>query len=899
MNPPKIKLFLCYAQEDLGWARSLSTAFAPHADRYEIWFDQELRAGQHTGWEDELLHHLGEADGILCLLSRHFFASTYVMDKELPLALERHENKLAQVFFIHAVTCDLPKGIHGHHVILPDKERGLSAWRGGARDAAVRDIVRKIRGETEAFAGARPVLPVSEPSEPAAAFPRCGENAPVTKVARKPVRRGEEFTFLHISDLHTYPAPDPLRAHEHLLERLAPLQERHALDCVFFTGDGFGPTGDETIVDAFERTGKLLSGIRDIWRLEPGAFFLIPGDRDSTERDVPVLFQWLDGLLAAGQDGCNLVNDQFSKDEGNIYALMNRFRTFRDHLSSRASLELLTGPDKFMSSHVHSHRGFKIGIGGLNTAWSARRFGEKKGRAWFAARHQISSLADELNQCDFRIALHHHPLSWGNQFEAEWEPELRARFHLSLHGHESAPSHRMENHVALSAGAGAGKAGPDFRYHVVTLNLKTGLCKVLAQVVGSDLARPPGADGSFEFQFSIREKSSPKPPPVSPPKTWPTRSKPSLEAGIILVADFFEFAGRTHESQRRALQVLFEAVRDLGAIWLPLPAGVVLCWPDPYRRRSAVDVLNSISRIEQRLAEAKELPHLRFSLHSDAFSLLAVKGKGNLAGGAATNDAVWMAHLGEARDIAMSEAFHDDYFRKEMVGLPETSPLWNFPRSDRRSLGVFMCIRSKDAPNPYRLRIMEATEVRIKKELQKLEALFRESISKAIRINPRQLQARISLWEKQRVDGKLVLCPTRFRFQNGGEKYEAPGRALYLLEGEGQGPVGQAVMKGKVIVCRALPNWADDSAGYLRRMEAYGLDDQDIGRWQRKSRSFICFPLSMIEVGREATADAAVCIDCAHPLAFLTASRLRQIGEVLRNAADLGLAPLWQLKSAR
>jgi hypothetical protein len=52
-----------------------------------IWADRQIDAGQ--AWEKEIVRKLDSASIVILLLSNDFLASDYVMEKELPLAMDR------------------------------------------------------------------------------------------------------------------------------------------------------------------------------------------------------------------------------------------------------------------------------------------------------------------------------------------------------------------------------------------------------------------------------------------------------------------------------------------------------------------------------------------------------------------------------------------------------------------------------------------------------------------------------------------------------------------------------------------------------------------------------------------------------------------------------------------
>ena len=74
----------------------------------------------------------------------------------------------------------------------------------------------------------------------------------------------------------------------------------------------------------------------------------------------------------------------------------------------------------------------RVGIAGLNSAWSCGRDGEN-GKLWVAGRWQAEHLLASLDDVDLSVALIHHPPGWYVEQERNdfWRHTLRPRFHSS------------------------------------------------------------------------------------------------------------------------------------------------------------------------------------------------------------------------------------------------------------------------------------------------------------------------------------------------------------------------------------------------------------------------------------------------------------------------------------
>ena len=85
------KIFFCYTHEDEALLNKLKTHLRPlqRQNLIDIWYDRNIGAG--SVWEEDIKHHLNEADIILLLISPSFIDSDYCYSIELQRAIERHK----------------------------------------------------------------------------------------------------------------------------------------------------------------------------------------------------------------------------------------------------------------------------------------------------------------------------------------------------------------------------------------------------------------------------------------------------------------------------------------------------------------------------------------------------------------------------------------------------------------------------------------------------------------------------------------------------------------------------------------------------------------------------------------------------------------------------------------
>jgi hypothetical protein len=64
------------------------------SDKIEVWQDRELAAGQE--WDKTIRDEISQADIILLLISVDFNNSQYIWDRDLAVAMQRHEKRGSQ-----------------------------------------------------------------------------------------------------------------------------------------------------------------------------------------------------------------------------------------------------------------------------------------------------------------------------------------------------------------------------------------------------------------------------------------------------------------------------------------------------------------------------------------------------------------------------------------------------------------------------------------------------------------------------------------------------------------------------------------------------------------------------------------------------------------------------------
>jgi predicted MPP superfamily phosphohydrolase len=293
-------------------------------------------------------------------------------------------------------------------------------------------------------------------------------------------------TWLHLSDVHFCPEKtgwDAAHVLRSLRIDLRLLQQEYGLhpDLIFFTGDlAFGQLPDSHLDRQYQEAARFLDGIRESFDpvIDRSMLFLVPGNHDVNRGRVgrPDTY-WLDSLK--GEEGAHTISVLMRDNSLEWRRFMERLADYRRFLENYGYDHLLKDPDRLVYAVTRTVSGFRIGIAGFNTAWSCCREAED-GKLWLG-RWQIETLRSQLDDCNFRIALTHHPFNWLHQAEDPiLRREIEETFDFHLHGHEHLGwADAFDHHVRVAAGACYEQSEKENGYSMATILPLAGRGKIL------------------------------------------------------------------------------------------------------------------------------------------------------------------------------------------------------------------------------------------------------------------------------------------------------------------------------------------------------------------------------------------------------------------------------------
>lgn len=143
-----IEIFFSYSQED----RELRDKLANHLSILKQdkvindWHEGEISAGQVKA--DEIERHLNSSRIILLLISSDFLASDKIWQRDVTLAMKKHNNQEACVIPVLLRPCEWKSAQFGGLQALPRNEEAITSWQN--QDEAFKEVAKEIRKAIEA-----------------------------------------------------------------------------------------------------------------------------------------------------------------------------------------------------------------------------------------------------------------------------------------------------------------------------------------------------------------------------------------------------------------------------------------------------------------------------------------------------------------------------------------------------------------------------------------------------------------------------------------------------------------------------------------------------------------------------------------------------------------------------
>ncbi|WP_026693840.1 metallophosphoesterase [Peribacillus kribbensis] len=256
-------------------------------------------------------------------------------------------------------------------------------------------------------------------------------------------------TFLNLSDLHfsNKKMADTKIVLGALFQDLKKLDVTP--DFILFNGDlinngSMGFSGDneyDLVMDYFIQ--PLLNQLN----LDKNKIFFVPGNHDINRNNIN---DFLYGDLTEKFKNRDNVNDFVDKiaEYQPLLGRLEDFYTFLELFYDNKNCHQVKAHPLYSSFILEAGK-FTVGIACLNSSWTAYGGAKDYGRLIVGER-QVDLAANDIRDCDLKIAMIHHPLEWLREFDRESiYPRLLSSFDMVFTGH----IHTQDTHQILQNNA--------------------------------------------------------------------------------------------------------------------------------------------------------------------------------------------------------------------------------------------------------------------------------------------------------------------------------------------------------------------------------------------------------------------------------------------------------------
>lgn len=145
VQPERDLVFISYAHKDAVWLDRLTTMLKPLVRNHTLstWDDRMIRGGDV--WPQEIASALGRAQVAVLLVTKHFLASDFIADKELPPLLDAAEVEGTRILWIPVGSCLWEDTELGRYQAAANPARPLEMLTEPEQNAVLKRVCGQIR----------------------------------------------------------------------------------------------------------------------------------------------------------------------------------------------------------------------------------------------------------------------------------------------------------------------------------------------------------------------------------------------------------------------------------------------------------------------------------------------------------------------------------------------------------------------------------------------------------------------------------------------------------------------------------------------------------------------------------------------------------------------------------
>lgn len=252
----------------------------------------------------------------------------------------------------------------------------------------------------------------------------------------------KDFKWLHLSDFHVGKDEyGQIKLFRYILEHMSNEKDKGCIpDAVFITGD-IANEGLEEQYNIF--INEFLLKLLDIYK-DLDNVYIVPGNHDLNRNKCQIAAKSLYEVL---KDSPNFF-DTNAKGKDFREEIFARFEGFKNCYSYCFSGKEIFEEKGYFSNSV-SKEGKMIGIVGINTAWLSKSDKDKENLT--PGKYMLEEALKSVEDCDYKLVLGHHPLSWLQGEQKQQITSLLAKSKgIYLHGH----MHKNSGEYALNFNTG-------------------------------------------------------------------------------------------------------------------------------------------------------------------------------------------------------------------------------------------------------------------------------------------------------------------------------------------------------------------------------------------------------------------------------------------------------------
>ena len=244
----------------------------------------------------------------------------------------------------------------------------------------------------------------------------------------------KNFSIIHLSDLHydKKKASSSSLLVDNIFNDIKYLEKQEEIEpkLVLFTGDLVNFGGQNELFE--EAYNNVIKPLLDKLGLNCNKFIYVPGNHELDREKVDEDFQagFVNRIGSADIDKENFGKDVLTQRSNNFFNFINSLYKW--------------DKEDVIKNTIISIEGFSIGISLYNTAWCSSTYSEQDQKKIFMPPILAKQKLNELNDCDFKIAMMHHPIDWYDDENAIKLQHTLSQYNLVLCGHKHLENNKLE-----------------------------------------------------------------------------------------------------------------------------------------------------------------------------------------------------------------------------------------------------------------------------------------------------------------------------------------------------------------------------------------------------------------------------------------------------------------------